>query len=194
MVRAEVVFLGGGEVQDEVEEAAHGDELQEGRLENRGRVEMLRALGEMSRAEARLVAGDARGALVFERRALTALLAAFDRRRYFLRTVPERADVLARERALLRDLANVDPGRPVPAALAARVAALAMGSPPWSALAARLVAAGDASARREVVREIGVALGGRATAGRAGAAPDRAVPRDVLDGLLVEERRTGARR
>lgn len=219
MVRAEVVFLGGGEVEDEVEEAAHGDELQEGRLENRGRAEMLRALGEMSRAEARLVAGDARGALVFERRALTALLAAFDRRRYFLRTVPERsridltrrlsgdrrlaapalrarperADALASERALLLELAAVDPTRPVPAALAARVAALGSGTPPWPALAGRLVAATDATARREVVRAIGAALGARATTTRASARGDVARSRDVLDGLLAEERRKGTR-
>lgn len=218
MVRAEVVFLGGGEVQDEVEEAAHGDELQEGRLENRGRAEMLRAIGEMSRAEARLTAGDARGALVFERRALTALLAAFDRRRYFLRTVPERSridparrltgdrrlatpgprerpaggDPLARERALLRDLAARDPDARVPPTLAARVAAMEPDTPLWPSLAARLLAAADAAARRTVVNEIGVALGLRASAGRARVSPGVTV-HDALDGLLAEERRTGSR-
>lgn len=219
-VRAEVVFLGGGEVEDEVEEAAHGDELQEGRLENRGRAEMLRAMGEMSRAEARLIAGDARGALVFERRALAALLAAFDRRRYFLRTVPERAridptrrltgdrrlaapggvdrrehpDELGRERALLVALAEVDPARPVPAALAARVADLAPGTPPWPALAARWLAATDEASRRAVVSEIGEALVRRAAAGRLPVVPHAAVPRAGLDGWWAEERRVGTRR
>ena len=219
-VRAEVVFLGGGEVEDEVEEAAHGDELQEGRLENRGRAEMLRAMGEMSRAEARLIAGDARGALVFERRALAALLAAFDRRRYFLRTVPERAridptrrltgdrrlaapggvdrrehpDELGRERALLVALAEVDPARPVPAALAARVADLAPGTPPWPALAARWLAATDEASRRAVVSEIGEALVRRAAEGRLPVVPHAAVPRAGLDGWWAEERRVGTRR
>ena len=219
-VRAEVVFLGGGEVEDEVEEAAHGDELQEGRLENRGRVEMLRAMGEMSRAEARLIAGDARGALVFERRALAALLAAFDRRRYFLRTVPERAridpsrrltgdrrlaapgsadhrtrpDELGRERALLVELAGVDPVRPVPAVLAARVAAVAPGAPPWPALAARWLAATDEASRRAVMSEIGEALVRRAAAGRTPVVPHAALPRAGLDGWWAEERRLGTRR
>ena len=61
MVRAEVVFLGGGEVEDEVEEAAHSDELAEGRLQNTGRAEMLRAINAMSRAEAQLNDGRAEG-------------------------------------------------------------------------------------------------------------------------------------
>ena len=98
MVRSEVVFLSGGEVEDEVEEAAQSDELQEGRLENAGRAEMLRAINEMSRAEARLNAGDTVEALVFERAALKALQRAFDRRRYFLRTMPERARIDASRR------------------------------------------------------------------------------------------------
>ena len=54
MVRAEVVFLGGGEIEDELEEAAKSDELVEGRLQNTGRAEMLRAINAMSRAEAQL--------------------------------------------------------------------------------------------------------------------------------------------
>ncbi len=41
MVRAEVVFLSGGEVEDEVEEAAHSHELAEGRMQNTGRAEMM---------------------------------------------------------------------------------------------------------------------------------------------------------
>ena len=60
MVRAEVVFLGGGEIEDEVEEAAQSDELAEGRLQNTGRAEMLRAINAMSRAEAQLNDGRAR--------------------------------------------------------------------------------------------------------------------------------------
>jgi hypothetical protein len=91
MVRAEFVFLMGGEVQDEVEEAAHAHELVEGRLENQGQSALLGATRAMSRAEARLTAGDTGGALVAEREALRLLRQAFDRRRFLLRPVAERA-------------------------------------------------------------------------------------------------------
>jgi len=93
MVRAEVVFLGGGDVQDEVEEAAHSHELAEGRLENSGRAEMLRAINAMSRAEVELNGGRVQEALVLERVALTHLERALDRRRYFLRTLPDRSRI-----------------------------------------------------------------------------------------------------
>ena len=93
MVRAEFVFMTGGEVVDEVEEATASHELTEGRLENRGQSELVAAIREMSRAEARLNAADATAALVFERAALKALQRAFDRRRYLLRAHPRaRAD------------------------------------------------------------------------------------------------------
>ena len=93
MVKAEFVFMTGGEVADEVEEAEHAHELAEGRLENAAQVELLNAIREMSRAEARLNAADVAQALTFERSALRALQRAFDRRRYLLRTLPERARI-----------------------------------------------------------------------------------------------------
>jgi hypothetical protein len=93
MVKAEFVFMTGGEVEDEVEEATHAHELAEGRLENSGQVELLTAIREMSRAEARLNAAETAAALEFERAALKALQRAFDRRRYLLRTLPERARI-----------------------------------------------------------------------------------------------------
>jgi hypothetical protein len=93
MVRAEFLFMTGGEVVDEVEEAEEAHELATGRFENQGQVELLNAIREMSRAEARLNAADTTQALVFERAALAALQRAFDRRRYFLRTLPERARI-----------------------------------------------------------------------------------------------------
>ncbi len=98
MVRAEVVFLGGGEVEDELEEAARSDELTEGRLQNTGRVEMLRAINAMSRAEAQLNEGRIADALVFERQALASLERALDRRRFFLRTLPDRSRIDASRR------------------------------------------------------------------------------------------------
>ncbi len=58
MVKAEFVFMTGGEVEDEVAEAEAGHELAEGRGENQSQVDLLAAIREMSRAEARLNAGD----------------------------------------------------------------------------------------------------------------------------------------
>jgi hypothetical protein len=108
MVRAEFLFLTGGEVVDEVEEAEKGHELAAGRLENEGQIELLNAIREMSRAEARLNAADTPQALVFERAALQALQRAFDRRRYFLRTLPERARIDPARR-LSGDLSSARP-------------------------------------------------------------------------------------
>lgn len=93
MVKAEFVFMTGGEVVDEVAEAEAGHELAEGRLENSAQLELLAAIREMSRAEARLNASDTQQGLVFEKAALRALQRAFDRRRYLLRTLPERARI-----------------------------------------------------------------------------------------------------
>lgn len=93
MVRAEFIFMTGGEVQDEVAEAEHSHDLAEGRFENAGQVELLTAIREMSRAEARLNDAETAPALTFERSALKALQRAFDRRRYLLRTMPERARI-----------------------------------------------------------------------------------------------------
>ena len=93
MVRAEFVFLMGGEVEDEVEEAAQAHDLVEGRLANQGQAALLAATRAMSRAEARLTAGDTTTALVAEREALRFLQQAFDRRRFLLRPVAERARI-----------------------------------------------------------------------------------------------------
>ena len=116
MVRAEFLFMTGGEVADEVEEAEHSDELAQGRQANRGQSELLAAIREMSRAEARLNGGDTVQALVFERAALVALQRAFDRRRYFLRTLPERTRVDPGRR-LSGDLASARPSALAPAIL-----------------------------------------------------------------------------
>ncbi len=93
MVRAEFVFMTGGHVHDEVEEAEASHEIAEGRFENEAMVEMLAATSHMSRAERLLIDGNTAEALVAERLALKALQAAFDRRRYFLRTTPERSRI-----------------------------------------------------------------------------------------------------
>lgn len=98
MVRAEFVFMTGGEVADEVEEAEHSHEIAEGRLENAAHREILAAIHEMSRAEEALNGADTARALVHERAALQALQRAFDRRRYLLRTLPERSRIDPRRR------------------------------------------------------------------------------------------------
>ena len=178
MVRAEVVFLGGGDVQDEVEEAAHSHELAEGRMQNTGRVEMMRALNAMSRAEALLNDGRPREALVFEREALASLQRALDRRRYFLRTLPDRSRIdmtrrlsgmraearswlrdqssspaptsMSAHRQLMRELVAVAAGTGnVDAAIAARVAAIDPASVDLQRAAVALASARDAQGRRE---------------------------------------------
>lgn len=87
-VRAEFVFLLGGHVVDEVEEAAHSHEIEAGRLENSGQDELLEAVRHMARAEQRLTDADPGAALPHEHRALHALQAAFGKARYFVRTLP----------------------------------------------------------------------------------------------------------
>ena len=180
MVRAEVVFLGGGDVEDEVEEAAHSHELAEGRMQNTGRVEMMRALNAMSRAEALLNDGRPKEALVFEREALASLQRALDRRRYFLRTLPDRSriDVTRRlsgtrteARSWLRDqsspsiaaamtahrrvmgeLASAMAGTTsIDAALAARVAAIDPAAIELQQAAVAIASAGDANLRQTAI-------------------------------------------
>jgi hypothetical protein len=92
-VRATFTFLMGGEVQDEEEEAAHAHEIEEGRLENTARRDMLEAVRHMTVVEARLMAPDTGGAIPPARAAVQALERAFGRRRYFLKTIPVRSRI-----------------------------------------------------------------------------------------------------
>lgn len=87
-VRAEFVFMLGGEVEDEMEEAAHSHEVEAGRLDNRGQSDLTEAVRQMSQAERRLTDADLREALPYEYKALAALQAAFGKARYFMRTLP----------------------------------------------------------------------------------------------------------
>jgi hypothetical protein len=220
MVRAEVVFLSGGEVADEVEEAEQSHELQEGRLENAGRAEMLRAINDMSRAEAHLNAGDTARALVSERAALAALQRAFDRRRYFLRTLGERSRIdptrrlsgdrtgveshsrsqavngsaaAGELRMLLTELARVGQGdEGVPAPLIARLASINPSVAEWRQLAATLVAATTLDARREAARAAMARLSSHGREGSGASAPAPEV--SALRGWWSEERREGGRR
>jgi hypothetical protein len=217
MVRAEVVFLSGGEIQDEVEEAEQSHELQEGRLENAGRAEMLKAINEMSRAEALLNGGDTARALVSERAALAALQRAFDRRRYFLRTMAERSRIdparrltgdataarprtrdlaeipgsgAAALRALVRDLAVfAESGGALPPGLIARVASVDPASSEWPRMAATLSQAPTPEARRDAIHAAmaGLAARGRGQSGASPPAPEVS----ILRGWWSEERQAG---
>jgi hypothetical protein len=106
LVRAEFVFMMGGEIQDEVEEAEHEHEVAAGRLELRGRVEMTRAVQLMSQAATMLTEADLEAALPLENAALEALQSALARSRYILRTISERESI-----DLARRLSG-DPGAP----------------------------------------------------------------------------------
>ena len=217
MVRAEVVFLSGGEVQDEVEEAAHSHELAEGRLENRGRAEMVRALNFMSRAEAQLNDGRAEEALVFERQALASLERALDRRRYFLRTLPDRSRIdttrrltadrrearswlrdrgsattpssIERQRDVMRALVSAAAGTSaVDASLVARVAAIDPASPDL-----QKAAVGIATARSLDERSVAVQTAMQAVTAHAlktlPAAAVVTLPADPLAGRLADTRK-----
>jgi hypothetical protein len=92
-VRANFVFLMGGEVEDEEAEAEHSHEIQEGRLENTARREIMDAIQHMGRVEIALAAVDTGGALPPARAAVEALQRAFGRNRYILRTLPTRSRV-----------------------------------------------------------------------------------------------------
>jgi hypothetical protein len=92
-VRANFIFLTGGTVEDEEEEAEHSHEIQEGRLEHSARREIGRAIQHMTRAEQAMGAVNTAEALPPARAAVEALQRAFGRNRYFLRTVPVRSRV-----------------------------------------------------------------------------------------------------
>jgi hypothetical protein len=93
MIRAEFVFMLGGEVDDEEVEAQLSSELQAGRLQNRGQRDLRAATIAMSQAQKLLTGANTAGALIAERAAVTALQRAFARDRYILRALPTRSQL-----------------------------------------------------------------------------------------------------
>jgi hypothetical protein len=91
MIRAEFVFMLGGEINDEEVEAEQSIELQAGRLQNRGQRDLRAATIAMSQAEKLLTGVNIAEALVAERAAVTALQRAFSRDRYILRALATRS-------------------------------------------------------------------------------------------------------
>jgi hypothetical protein len=119
-VRAEFVFMMGGELEDdealsgtlmvnEEEEAEAESDLLAGRMQNRGRIEMQRAIRAMSRAGALLTNVDLERALADERIALDNLMRSFSRSRILLRalTQRERLDLERRLSGSLVDASSV---------------------------------------------------------------------------------------
>lgn len=156
-VRAEFVFMMGGELHDEgldpntlneEEEAAGEDDLAAGRLANQGRMDLIRAIRSMSRAAARLANHEVTAALPIEKEALASLQRAFSRSRYILRTLGERErlDLSRRLTGVLAALARVR--RPaVEAEPLPRTAALRRLLADTAGLAAELRAGHDISGR-----------------------------------------------
>jgi hypothetical protein len=92
-VRANFIFLMGGHIEDEEEEAEQSSEIQEGRLENSARREINTAIRFMGQAEQAMVAVDTGAALPPAKSAVDALQRAFGHNRYFLRTLAVRSRI-----------------------------------------------------------------------------------------------------
>jgi hypothetical protein len=112
-VRANFIFLTGGHIEDEEQEAEQSHEIQEGRLADSARKEMSAAIQYMSRAEQALIAVDTGAALPPAKAAVDALQRAFGRSRYFMRTLPSRSR-LDPSRRLAGDLDEAEGSRRTP--------------------------------------------------------------------------------
>jgi hypothetical protein len=115
-VRGNFIFLMGGHVEDEEEEAEHSNEIQEGRLDNTATREIWRAVSHMTVVEQGLAGHDTAAALTAAVKAVEALQRAFTRSRYILRTLPSRLRIDP-SRRLAGELDDVkDEKRPVASA------------------------------------------------------------------------------
>lgn len=136
-VRAEFVFMTGGEFEqevvadeegiaelDETHEAESESELAEGRMVNRGRRALLSAIRSMSRASLALVESNLTTALRHEKLALDSLQEAFSRQRFLMRALSQR-ETLDPSRRLSGTLDSI--ARGVHPALVAEPAAMREG-------------------------------------------------------------------
>ena len=89
-VRANFIFLLGGEIEDEVVEAETSHEIQEGRLANQSRKEIVAATVLMGKVDQALAAVSTRSALPLAQEAVRTLQRAFGHSRYLLRALPAR--------------------------------------------------------------------------------------------------------
>jgi hypothetical protein len=158
-VRAEFVFMMGGEQPEDIgvddvddtheHNTAGEDDLLAGRLANRGRIDLLRAIRSMSRAAAFLGGGALDSALVQERAALESLQRAFSRTRYILRALTERERLdLSRRLTGSLGAARGDSRVAIPGPADATLSALRASLADIAALAGRVVRAADDDASR----------------------------------------------
>src|SRR5262249_1552564 len=89
-VRANFIFLLGGEIEEETVEAEASHEIQEGRLANQARREIVAATIAMQKVERSLAAVAVRPSLPPAQEAVQALQRAFGHSRYLLRALPAR--------------------------------------------------------------------------------------------------------
>src|SRR4051812_27344018 len=131
-VRANFIFLLGGEIEDEEVEAETSHEISEGRLVNQARGEIVNATLLMGRVERALSAPSTRDALPPARDAVKALQRAFGHSRYLLRALPSRA--------------RIDPSRRLSGDLASAL--------DWSRLLAPVAPDADAEMARAALAEL----------------------------------------
>lgn len=197
-VRAEFVFMMGGEfAQESSADEAGGDlneaaetesegDLAAGRMVNRGRVALLQAVRAMSRAAVALTAGELTPALAREKEALTQLQEAFARSRFLMRALSQR-EQLDPTRRLTGRMDSLGTGRETPPT-GDRIASRAA----LRAVLAELLAVGSTST---------AGASDRAAAQLAGLAervlaadPSSSSSQAVAQALLEASRRDGARR
>ena len=92
-VRANFIFMLGGEVEDEDVEAQQSTEIQEGRFANRARQDIVSATVLMGRVQTALGGLATQPALALAREAVVALQRAFGHSRYLLRALPSTARI-----------------------------------------------------------------------------------------------------
>lgn len=144
-VRANFIFMLGGEVEDEQVEAESSNEISEGRFANQARHEIVAATVRMGRVEKALGVPATPEALTQAREAVRTLQRAFGHSRYLLRALPSRAR-LDPARRLSGDVSSALDWTRAAAAVASdpqvETARLALAD-----LAAASVALGDAARR-----------------------------------------------
>lgn len=155
-VRANFIFLLGGEIEDEEAEAEHSHEISEGRFANQARKEIVTATMLMSQVEKALAAISTREALPPARAAVKALQRAFGNSRYLLRALPSRVrlDPARRLTGDTTSAANWDralaPPAPDPVTASARAALSEL-----IATVRTIEAGADRSALSGALRELG---------------------------------------
>jgi hypothetical protein len=201
-VRGNFIFLLGGHVEDEEEEAARSHEIQEGRLENSARREINSAISHMTRVEQRLTAIELGRALPPARAAVEALQRAFGRSRYLLRSLAVRGR-LDPSRRLAGELAgagdwrrSADVSPPGPARGARVVFAMLLAS--LDALRAghdpdprRLLEIGELALKIDPTAEVWQDIAGEITRARDAASLERVVARVATEGWSTALARPG---